>query len=115
MKQSALMIIVFTLMIGACSKSEKEAVTSAPPSPAPEGTPIVVPPPPSRPAAEDFAKSHPPAPAKPAPAGPGAVLVMGAGSMGGWLGGRLQAAGARVLSMQTASAMPRSPRPPPPG
>lgn len=69
MKQSILMIIAFTLVIGACSKSKEEAVTSAPPSPAPEGTPIIVPPPPSRPAAEDFAKSHPPAPAQPPPTG----------------------------------------------
>ncbi|GCL65127.1 2-dehydropantoate 2-reductase [Pseudaquabacterium pictum] len=36
--------------------------------------------------------SVPPAPAGPAPT----VLVMGAGSIGGWLGGRLQAAGAVV-------------------
>ena len=37
-----------------------------------------------------------PTPHPSVPAPPGAVLVMGAGSIGCWLGGRLQAAGARV-------------------
>lgn len=69
MKQSALIVVAFTLMIGACSKITEEDVKNAPPSPAPPGTPIFVPPPPSRPAAEDFAKAHPPAPAQPPPTG----------------------------------------------